>query len=98
MLTLDRYEFGFGLSYTTFNISSLSIEPTINTSISQYPVETAIQPGGNPDLYTVVASVSASISNTGDVAGAAVPQLYVSPLTCPANHHADKLLIGILAH
>ncbi|KPI42161.1 putative beta-glucosidase G [Cyphellophora attinorum] len=72
------YEFGFGLSYTTFNISDLSISATTNASLTQLPGDTAIQPGGNPELYAVLATVSVTVSNTGEVAGAAVPQLYVS--------------------
>ncbi|RMJ21453.1 hypothetical protein PHISP_07673 [Aspergillus sp. HF37] len=35
-------------------------------------------PGGNPGLYDELFSVSATIRNTGKVAGAEVPQLYVS--------------------
>lgn len=36
------------------------------------------EPGGNPMLWDVLFTVSATISNTGDVAGDAIPQLYVS--------------------
>jgi beta-glucosidase len=46
--------------------------------LAQYPANVTIQPGGNPDLYTVLATVSVSVSNSGNVYGAAVPQLYVS--------------------
>lgn len=35
-------------------------------------------PGGNPGLYDVLYTVTANIKNTGSVAGAEVPQLYVS--------------------
>ena len=35
-------------------------------------------PGGNPELYDVLYQVTASITNTGSLAGAEVPQLYIS--------------------
>ena len=140
------YEFGFGLSYTTFNYSALSITkhdvgtytPTTGTtapaptfgSVSNttedylypsnftrvpfyiYPYlnstdfsassgdpdygsdaalpanaqDSSAQPlnpaggapGGNPQLYDVMYTVSATITNTGKVTGQEVPQLYVS--------------------
>lgn len=143
------YEFGFGLSYTTFSYSNLIVEkqdvdayeptsgntdpaPTFGANASQnledylypnnfspiaqfiYPYlngstgKEASQdpyyglapedflpegandgspvskhpaggaPGGNPMLYDDLYIVSASITNTGDVVGDEVPQLYVS--------------------
>lgn len=133
-----RYEFGFGLSYTTFHLSSLLISghgpktplpaprpdgivpPTYPTTLPDaksalfpkgfHKIENYIYPyldktdgihkpeptvlaasqlqsplspaggaqGGNPDLYTTLVSVSASLTNIGLVDGAAVVQLYVS--------------------
>lgn len=75
---LGRFEFGFGLSYTTFNMSDLSVSTAVNTSLTQYPGNNSVQPGGNPELFAQLATVSVTVSNTGDVYGAAVPQLYVS--------------------
>lgn len=139
-----RYEFGYGLSYTTFRLSFLTINaliigprepypkprpnpldaplldrriPPISKSLFPspfrklhkyvYPYITSasdirqgrypypdgyeiIQPpspaggdqGGNPDLYTTLVVVQALLSNTGDVPGATVVQLYV---TFPAD-------------
>ncbi|KAI5202615.1 hypothetical protein E4T39_04702 [Aureobasidium subglaciale] len=78
-----RYEFGFGLSYTTFNATGLSATPAVNTITSE-PEDLPILPGGNPALWETVYTVNATISNSGKVAGAAVPQLYVSlPSTAP---------------
>jgi len=36
------------------------------------------QPGGNPELYDVLYTVSATIKNTGTLNGEEVPQLYIS--------------------
>jgi beta-glucosidase len=80
-----RYEFGFGLSYTTFNMSDLEISPLARNITSQ-PEDLPIQPGGNPALWASLYNVSVSVSNTGSVAGAAVPQLYVGlPSSAPSG-------------
>ncbi|EAT85191.1 hypothetical protein HBI56_074000 [Parastagonospora nodorum] len=130
-----RYEFGYGLSYTQFELLSLSIDakgkktplpaarpagivpPSYSTEVPApesalfpegfhrvekyiYPwiestkgikksdvVASQLQsplsdagggPGGNPDLYTAILAVSASVSNIGSVDGSTVVQLYVS--------------------
>lgn len=70
-----RYEFGFGLSYTTFAFSGLSVAKG-NASTSEYPVGPILQ-GGQTDLWDLVATVTATVSNTGSVSGAEVAQLYV---------------------
>ncbi|KAK9786720.1 putative Cel3e-like protein [Seiridium cardinale] len=63
-----RYEFGFGLSYANFTYSELLINSTgLNVAL-----------GTETDLWTVVATVSATITNSGAVAGAEVAQLYVA--------------------
>ncbi|KAJ4363052.1 hypothetical protein N0V83_010170 [Neocucurbitaria cava] len=80
-----RYEFGFGLSYTTFGISDLQSSP-IESNVTSFPEELPIEPGGNPALWAPIYNVSVCVSNTGDVAGAAVPQLYVGlPSSAPAG-------------
>jgi beta-glucosidase len=133
--TTPRFEFGYGLSYTRFELSALLIEekgaktplpkprpdgltpPSYSTDLPDpksvlFPegfnkVERYIYPwldsakgikksspavppapsplsqagggpGGNPDLYTTLLTVSASLQNTGDMDGATVVQLYVS--------------------
>lgn len=72
-----RYEFGFGLSYTTFNYSNLVItqNSTANTS-SQYPSGPVLE-GGHADLWDTLVSVTADISNTGAFNGSEVAQLYL---------------------
>lgn len=80
-----RYEFGFGLSYTTFNISNLEISP-LEDNITSEPEDLPIQPGGNPALWAPLYNVSVSVTNSGRVSGAAVPQLYVGlPSSAPAG-------------
>ncbi|PMD37755.1 glycoside hydrolase family 3 protein [Hyaloscypha variabilis F] len=68
-----RYEFGFGLSYTAFTYSNLSISP-----LSTATPSAGIAPGGLKSLFDIVATVSATITNNGTVAGAEVAQLYIS--------------------
>ncbi|EXJ56169.1 beta-glucosidase [Cladophialophora yegresii CBS 114405] len=73
------YEFGFGLSYTTFDMSTLDIEPAVpSLEISPLPDAVPIVPGGNPTLWQVLYTVNITVTNTGDVAGASVPQVYLA--------------------
>ncbi|KAI9930260.1 hypothetical protein MW887_012073 [Aspergillus wentii] len=71
-----RYEFGYGLSYTTFNYSNLQISQS-NVDYSEYPPSAPIESGGNPRLWDVVTTVSATIENSGAVDGDEVAQLYL---------------------
>lgn len=71
-----RFEFGYGLTYTTFSYSAIVISKTSSSSFSAYPTG-AIIPGGQEDLFETVATVTATITNTGSVAAAEVAQLYL---------------------
>ncbi|KAH7037268.1 beta-glucosidase [Microdochium trichocladiopsis] len=75
-----RYEFGFGLSYTTFELANaVEVEScTGSETVSSRPEAQPVMPGGNPALWEVLYNVTASVTNTGGVAGATVPQLYVT--------------------
>jgi len=70
---VPRYEFGFGLSYTTFSYSNLSI-----SALSAATPSAGTAPGGLKSLYDVVATVSVTITNNGTVEGKEVAQLYIS--------------------
>ncbi|KAG5962657.1 hypothetical protein E4U57_006909 [Claviceps arundinis] len=88
-----RYEFGFGLSYTTFELSHLKIQ-TQSTGGSgsgsgsgntrEWPTGPIVS-GGQADLFDTVARVSIKVRNTGRMAGAEVPQLYVGIPSGPAK-------------
>ncbi|KAF3398431.1 putative beta-glucosidase G [Penicillium rolfsii] len=85
------YEFGFGLSYTTFNISNIKAERLVG-SISSVPKELPVKPGGNPALWENIYKVSVSVTNSGPIKGATVPQLYVTfPCSAPQGTPPKQL-------
>ncbi|KFA78806.1 hypothetical protein S40288_05467 [Stachybotrys chartarum IBT 40288] len=61
-----RYEFGYGLSYTTFDYSALSISP-----------RGASRSAACQTLWDVAARVEVTVTNTGSAPGQEVAQLYV---------------------
>ncbi|GAP87716.1 putative glycoside hydrolase family 3 protein [Rosellinia necatrix] len=69
-----RYEFGFGLSYTTFEYSDLSVDPLsgLSDSVGAYYASSA-----GDELWEVVATVEARVTNAGSATGAEVAQLYL---------------------
>lgn len=75
-----RYPFGFGLSYTSFAYANLSFDAAAALAAGEYP-SGRILPGGQADLWDILVTVSARVTNTGPVAGAEVAQLYVAPPT-----------------
>lgn len=71
-----RYEFGYGLSYTTFSYSSELLAEASNLTAGYAIGDIGI--GGREDLWDIVATATVTVTNTGDVTGAEVAQLYVS--------------------
>ncbi|KAG6014815.1 glycoside hydrolase 3 [Claviceps lovelessii] len=68
-----RYEFGYGLSYTTFSYSDLVVEPSADQSLRK-----SASSSNGTELWDVVATVEARVRNSGLVAGEEVAQLYVA--------------------
>ncbi|KAF2771068.1 putative beta-glucosidase [Teratosphaeria nubilosa] len=80
-----RYAFGYGLTYSNFSYSGLQVNKYSNASFSLLPANSSIQEGGLPSLWDYVASVSATVTNTGKVEAAEVAQLYLGIPTGPAK-------------
>ena len=95
-----QYEFGFGLSYTTFGMSNVSISGESGGPISSpCPKDSETNssssspaPGGNAALWETLYTISTSVTNTGKVGGAAVPQLYLG-LPQPANEDVTPVKV-----
>ncbi|KAK4247230.1 hypothetical protein C7999DRAFT_32312 [Corynascus novoguineensis] len=86
-----RYEFGFGLSYTTFSYDNLVVEKVGSAGqFGEYPTGRVVE-GGQEDLWDVLVEVAADVTNTGKVAGAEVAQLYVGIPTEGAPAPARQL-------
>ncbi|KAL1854912.1 hypothetical protein Daus18300_011232 [Diaporthe australafricana] len=73
-----RYEFGYGLSYTTFDYGTVDAKATNTSALASKHATGAMGLGGQHDLWDEVIQVTTSVSNTGAVEGAEVAQLYVT--------------------
>jgi beta-glucosidase len=81
------YEFGFGLSYTKFEIG-VHVDVDIASGLSPIADESkGTAPGGLRDLWSPVATVTMKVTNTGSSPGSAIPQLYLGfpQATSPAG-------------
>jgi len=72
------YEFGFGSSYSTFELSGLAV--AANATANPAPVRETnekffVDDKNSSSLYDVAYTATASVKNTGDVAGAEVAQV-----------------------
>ncbi|KAJ4480123.1 beta-D-xylosidase/beta-D-glucosidase [Lentinula aciculospora] len=89
-----RYEFGFGLSYTTFSYSDLIVDQGRWAEDYSSVMDTA-EPfagwDGSNSLYDVLFTVFATVTNTGNVTGSEVAQLYIS---IPGDNQPVRQLRG----
>ncbi|KAF8973771.1 glycoside hydrolase family 3 protein [Flammula alnicola] len=81
-----RFEYGFGLSYTTFQYSSLSVSGSSGAGTAPSGLGSSLDPW----LHTNVITVSFSLTNNGTVAGHEIPQLYLA-LPASANSPPKSL-------
>lgn len=73
-----RFEFGFGLSYTTFAYADLSVDFARDADTAEWPdPHVAVVQGGHPALWDAVVVVRCTVANAGDVGGAEIAQLYI---------------------
>src|SRR5699024_4475862 len=79
--------FGFGLTYSTFGYKGLRVTANNgSSSTDELPdPDIAIVQGGHPQLWDELYTVTASITNTGNVTASEVPQLYVSIPNAPVR-------------
>jgi beta-glucosidase len=72
------YEFGFGLSYTEFELGQ-DLDVNFQSGLQASPDKSLSKiPGGWKDLWNEVATISVDVKNVGKLSGSVVPQLYVA--------------------
>ncbi|TFY50840.1 hypothetical protein EVJ58_g10868 [Rhodofomes roseus] len=75
-----RFEFGYGLSYSTFSYSNIYVQDVYeadNSTIQQTNEPFEGYDGSN-SLYDIITEVTAQVTNTGDVVACEVAQLYAT--------------------
>lgn len=72
------YEFGFGLSYTTFELASDVSAKLVADAVPGLARASNQSTTPLDDLYKPIATAAVQVTNTGDRSGATVVQLYIS--------------------
>jgi beta-glucosidase len=92
-----RYEFGYGLSYTTFAYANLTVQSMQNVNTSPFPSSSVpIVQGGHPELWQILYQATVTITNTGKVAGHEVAQLYLGVPNAPQKQLRGFERVGSL--
>ncbi|RSM02891.1 hypothetical protein CEP52_007705 [Fusarium oligoseptatum] len=88
-----RYEFGFGLSYTTFSMGNATVNPLFTGTLTAQPPAAQTVPGGSPNLWEALYQVQVAVKNDGAIAGSAVPQLYLALPSVSAQGNTPKSVL-----
>ncbi|KAL8383645.1 hypothetical protein RB595_010714 [Gaeumannomyces hyphopodioides] len=81
-----RFEFDFGLTYSSFEYSNLGVVVDVQALKSLLPPRpNDISPGGLDSLWDEVARVTCTVTNAGDATAAEVAQLYLGIPGGPAK-------------
>ncbi|GAA5898876.1 hypothetical protein JCM8208_005418 [Rhodotorula glutinis] len=91
------YEFGFGKSYSSFEVSNVAVQAKsekVPASVRETNEKLFVDGEEVSGLYDIAYEVTASVRNTGSVAGAEVAQLYLTFPSSTPNKMPPRSLRG----
>ncbi|GAA5897096.1 hypothetical protein JCM8208_006169 [Rhodotorula glutinis] len=91
------YEFGFGKSYSSFEVSNVAVQAKsekVPASVRETTEKLFVDGEEVSGLYDIAYEVTASVKNTGSVAGAEVAQLYLTFPSSTPNKMPPRSLRG----